>query len=141
MNLTEELLALARERQADVQEKKGVVSLKFLVAERKAFLSKKKLHYTFKFFVDEAGKAVRYEDMLAESGLGMSGGDLDSGPGFGFKTETYRVGMGQPREGAVQEQSVLFGQKYTYTFDFAQFRGEVERRAAAAGCRLVFGLK
>jgi len=117
---------------ATVKEKRGVYSVKFIVAERRVFLSKKKLTYSAKFRVDEDKKELRFTEMLTESGSGMSGGDDGSGPGFGFKKESYRMGTG-PRSGTIAEQSQLFGAKYSYTFDFAKIRGEIERLATDGG--------
>ncbi|MHB8859036.1 MAG: hypothetical protein ACYC6Z_06085 [Thermoleophilia bacterium] len=106
---------------AELKEKKGVWTMKAVIAERKAFLSKKKLEYIAKFRIDDATKTIRFSEMLKESGSGLSsgGGGFDSGmsPGFGFKKETYRTGAG-PREGTIEEQSSLFGKDYDYKFDF-----------------------
>jgi len=117
--------------QGSLKEKKGVYHLDALIAERKVFLSKKKLTYHVQIKVDEAAKQVHFFEMLKEASSGLSaGGDLDS-PGFGFKTETYKTGLGQPREGMIQEQSKLFGKTYQYKFDFStihgSFREAVER--------------
>ncbi|MEA3239228.1 MAG: hypothetical protein U9Q94_05555 [Candidatus Bipolaricaulota bacterium] len=117
---------------ATVKEKRGVYSVKFIVAERRVFLSKKKLTYSAKFRVDENNKELRFTEMLKESGSGMSTRDGDIGPGFGFKKETYRTGKG-PRSGTITEQSELFGAKYSYTFDFSKVREAMEQLATDAG--------
>lgn len=117
---------------AKVEEKNGLITATCLIAERKSFLSKKSLSYIAKLRIDQAKQEVRFTEMLKEGGWGVSGGDLDSSPGFGFKAETYKTGSG-PREGTIQEQSVLFGQKYSYTFDFNTIRGALEQKARAAG--------
>ena len=113
---------------ATLKEKRGVHSLEFTVAERKAFLSKKKLTYSAKFRVDEDNKELRFTEMLKESGSGVSAGDS----GFGFKKETYKTGKG-PREGSIEEQSTLFGAQYSYSFDFAKVRTFIESEAGKAG--------
>ena len=80
-------------------EKKGIWSFSAIIAERKAFLSRKKLTYTLKLRIDDDDKVVRFSEMLTESGSGLSsGGDLDSGmsSGFGFKTESYNTFGGKP---------------------------------------------
>ena len=116
---------------ANLKEKRGVYSVEFTVAERKVFLSKKRLTYRAKFRIDEENKELRFTEMLKESGSGMSaGGDL--GPGFGFKKESYKTGTG-PREGSIEEQSRLFGAQYSYTFDFAKVRTFIENEAVNAG--------
>jgi len=99
---------------ATLKEKRGVYSVKFIVAERRVFLSKKKLTYSAKFRVDDDNKELRFTEMLKESGSGISSGDDGIGPGFGFKKESYRTGAG-PRSGTIAEQSQLFGAKYDYT--------------------------
>ena len=113
---------------ATLKEKRGVYSVEFTVAERKVFLSKKKLTYSAKFRVDEDKKELRFTEMLKESGSGMSSGDS----GFGFKKESYRTGTG-PREGTIEEQSKLFGAQYSYTFDFSTVRTFIEEEAVKAG--------
>lgn len=113
---------------ATLKEKRGVHSLEFTVAERKVFLSKKKLTYSAKFRVDEDNKELRFTEMLKEAGSGVSAGD----GGFGFKKETYKTGAG-PREGSIDEQSKLFGAQYTYTFDFSKVRTFIESEAGKAG--------
>ena len=71
--------------------------------------------------------------MLKESGSGVStGGDFESSPGFGFKTETYKTG-GTGREGNIEQQSSLFGKKYEYRFDFKTIRAKIEELAKAEG--------
>jgi hypothetical protein len=117
---------------ATLQEKRGIYSVEFTVAERKAFLSKKKLTYNARFRIDEDKKELRFTEMLRESGSGVSSGDSDFGPGFGFKKETYKTGTG-PREGSIEEQSKLFGAHYSYTFDFSKVRASIERETVKAG--------
>lgn len=113
---------------AALKEKRGVYSVEFTVAERKAFLSKKKLTYSAKFRVDDDSKELRFTEALKESGSGVSAGDA----GFGFKKETYKTGTG-PREGSIEEQSTLFGAQYSYTFDFSKVRTFMESEALKAG--------
>jgi hypothetical protein len=113
---------------ATLREKRGVCSVEFTVAERKVFLSKKKLTYCAKFRVDEDNKELRFTEILKESGSGVSSGDA----GFGFKKERYKTGTG-PREGSIEEQSTLFGAQYTYTFDFSKVRTFIEDEALKAG--------
>ena len=113
---------------ATLKEKRGVHSVEFTVAERRVFLSKKKLTYSARFRVDEDKKELRFTEMLKESGSGMSSGDS----GFGFKKESYKTGTG-PREGSIEEQSKLFGAQYSYTFDFSELRTFIESETVKAG--------
>ena len=117
---------------SELKEKKGVFSFEFTIAERKAFLSTKKLIYGAKFRLDETKKELRFTEMLKESGSGVSSGSDDFGPGFGFKAGTYKSGMGG-REGNIKEQSDLFGKQYSYSFDYSKIRTAIETEAAKAG--------
>jgi hypothetical protein len=116
-------------------ENKGVWDFSTTIAERKAFLSKKKLTYSLKIKVDEAAKSVKFSEMLAEAGSGLStGGDFDSdmSTGFGFRKESYNT-FGGARQGTIEEQSSLFGKDYSYVFDFKEVRGIVQALAEKAG--------
>ena len=55
---------------ATFKERKGLYSVEFTVAERKAFLTKKKLTYSARFRIDEDKKELRFTEMLKESGSG-----------------------------------------------------------------------
>ena len=116
-------------------EKKGVWSFSTSIAERKAFLSKKKLTYSLKIRVDDGAKVIKFSEMLIEAGSGLSaGGDFDSGmsTGFGFKTESYNT-FGGARQGTIEEQSNLFGKNYSYQFDFKEIRLMVQGIVEKAG--------
>ena len=130
--LADELKTYVKSIPADLKEKKGVYTLEFTVAERKVFLSKKKLTYSAKFRIDDSKKEVRFTEMLKEASSGMSSGDPEFGSGFGFKKEAYKTGTG-PREGVIEQQSELFGKQYTYTFDFKTVRTAIEQMAIGAG--------
>jgi hypothetical protein len=121
-------------------EKKGVWDFSTTIAERKAFLSKKKLTYSLKIRIDEGAKAVKFSEMLIEAGSGLSsGGDFDSGmsTGFGFKTESYNTLSGA-RQGTIEEQSTLFGKDYSYQFDFKNIRLTVKDIVEKAGYKFEY---
>jgi hypothetical protein len=139
MTLQEDLLACAKRIPADLKGKKGLYTLECTVAERKVLLSKRKLTYSAKFRVDEDKKELRFTEMLKEASSGMSSGDSDFGPGFGFKKESYKTGAG-PREASIEEQSQLFGKQFTYTFDFKTVRTCVEEAATKAGYAFTYQL-
>ncbi|MEM5786688.1 MAG: hypothetical protein AAGU11_05170 [Syntrophobacteraceae bacterium] len=132
MAILEDLKAIVTGLQADIQEKKGVYSFEKIIAERKAFLSKKKLTYICKFRIDEENREVRFTEMLKESGFGLSSGDSDMSPGFGFKKEVYKTSSAG-REESIVEQSNLFGKKYNYSFDYGAIRRQIEEKAAENG--------
>ena len=129
--LLDDIKAIVAAIPAGLEEKKGIYSFEYTVAERKAFLSTKKLTYRAAFRIEEAQKELRFSEMLKESGSGISSGDGGLSPGFGFKTETYKIGTGS-REGSIAEQSVLFGKKYSYSFDYSKIRKEIEDAAVKA---------
>lgn len=134
MALQEEIKEVFSAFPAEFSEKKGVVTAEYVVAERKAFLSKKKVTYIAKYRIVEDAKEVRFTEMLKESGSGLSSGGFgdDSPSGFGFKKGTYRTGLGG-REGTIEEQSNLFGSKYSYKFDFKAIRAAIQKKAEDAG--------
>jgi len=133
MSLATDLVALGQSLKADITDKKGVVTLEIVVAERKAFLTKKKLTYIVKCKPDDAAHELNYSEMLKESGFGVSSGGGDMDTGMGFKSGTYKTGFGAPNQGSIQEQSNLFGKQYTYSFDWATIRGQVEEIARRNG--------
>jgi hypothetical protein len=120
------------------KEKKGVWEWSTVIAERKAFLSKKKLTYSARMRFDDAARAIAFSEMLVEAGSGLSsgGGGLDDGmsSGFGFKAESYKT-TGGARVGHITEQSNLFGKTYQYSFDYQDIRARVEAVATANGYR------
>jgi len=132
MGLQEEIRQVFSALPVECSEKKGVFTIECILAERKSFLSKKKLVYILKYRIDENEREFRFTEMLKESGSGLLGGDLDSSAGFGFKKTTYRTGSG-PREETIEEQSVLFGKRYKYAFDFKAVRAAVEQKVREAG--------
>ena len=136
MSLTDTINAYASTLGGNLSEKKGVYTLEILIAERKAFLSKKKLRYIAKFRIVDENKELKFTEMLAESGSGLSsgGGDFDSGmsTGFGFKKETYNTMKGG-REGSIEEQSSLFGKDYKYNFDYKTIREKFEDLSKSEG--------
>lgn len=136
MALIDDLRAIVSAAPAELQEKDGTYSFEILVAERKAFLSKKKLAYSAKFRIDEDGKELKFTEMLKESGSGLSSGgggfDGEMSAGFGFKTESYNTLSGA-RKGTIEEQSDLFGKKYEYKFDFGALRKRFEEKTKENG--------
>jgi len=121
-------------------EKKGVWDFSATIAERKAFLSKKKLTYAAKMRIDDGAKVVKFSEMLIEAGSGFSsGGGFDDGmsTGFGFKTESFNT-FGGARQGTIEEQSNLFGKEYSYHFDFKEARLKVKEVVENAGYKFEY---
>jgi len=116
------------------KERKGIWEFSNLIAERKSFLSTKKLTYSARVKIDDAARSVTFSEMLMEAGSGFSSGgdfgDSDMSSGFGFKTESYNTLKG-PREGSIQEQSNLFGKKFDYKFDYREIRSKILETANA----------
>ncbi len=120
-----------------VPQKDGTLAGEAVVAERKAFLSKRKLEYKCRVRVDESARTVRFWEMLVEKGSGLSsgsGGPDDMSPGFGFKKETYST-RGKEREGTIEEASRLFGKDYTYAWDYGVVRRQLKAAAEEQGYR------
>jgi hypothetical protein len=140
MSILTDLNVLGQSLHADVKEKKGAITLEILVAERKAFLSKKRLTYIVKCRPDDAAKELNFSEMLKESGSGLSSGSDNMSPGFGFKVTTSKTGFGAPAQGTIQEQSALFGQQYTYSFDWTTVRNQIGEIAAKNGYTLKYHL-
>jgi hypothetical protein len=133
MDLLDGIKGLAQNAGAALEEKKGVYTFRILVAQRKAFLSKKRLEYIAKFRIDHNTKEIRFTELLKESGSGLSSGSDPDGmsAGFGFKAGVYKTGMGG-REGTIQEQSNLFGKTYEYKFDFTTIKDQFASMAQSA---------
>lgn len=139
MSIIDEFRKIASAVSAGISEKNGGYSFEVLVAERKAFLSRKRLVYSARFQIDERNKEVIFSEMLKESGWGLSAGSLDgeTSAGFGFRKESYNTLSGA-REGTIEEQSNLFGKKYEYKFDFGAIRRKFEAKAKETGYRFTY---
>jgi len=121
-------------------EKKSLWDFSTTIAERKVFLSKKKLTYSLKMRIDDDAKVVRFSEMLVEVGSGFSTGsdfDSDMSTGFGVKKESYNTFKGA-RQGTIEEQSKLFGKDYSYQFDFKEIRTKVQEIVEKAGYKFEY---
>ena len=138
-SILDEVKKSLENRNGKWNEKKGVWDFSTTIAERKAFLSKKKLTYSFRIKINDGAKTVNFSEMLIEAGSGLSGGDFDNGisTGFGFKTESYNTFHGA-RQGTIDEQSVLFGKNYSYQFDFKEIRSLVKEIVENAGYQFAY---
>lgn len=143
MDIKESVRKIATEIGGKVSEKGNVLSCETTIAERKVFLSKKKLTYSFKAKIDDGAKTVKFTEMLKEasSGLSTGGGGFDSemSSGIGFKTESYNT-MSGAREGTIEESSKLFGKTYKYKFDYSKTRKEIEKIAENAGYKFEYSV-
>lgn len=137
--MIEEIKKALESRDGEWKEKKGVWEFSVTIAERKAFLSKKKLTYSAKMRIDDDAKVVKFSEMLIEAGSGFTGGGYDDeiSTGFGFKTESYNTLRGA-REGSIEEQSNLFGKKYEYKFDYKEIRSKADEAAKSADYRFEY---
>ena len=139
MALADEVRAyLADQVGAAVSGKGQNGEAKLVLAQQKSFLSKKTVEYVAKFKVEEDDRVLRFFEMLKESGSGMSGGDAgDVGGGWGMTKETYKTGAGG-RDGTIEQQGSLLGQKYGFAFDYGRVRAEVQALAEQAGYRFEY---
>lgn len=130
----EKIEKISDEIKGKLSEKKSAYKIVAVIAERKVFLSTKKLEYIATFKIDDEKKTFDFSEMLKEfgSGLSMGGGFDEPTPGFGFKTTSYKTNLG-PREETILEQSKLFGKDYSYKFDFKTVRSKFEKLAKDSG--------
>jgi hypothetical protein len=134
--LLDDIKKSLEKRDGKWNEKKGLWEYSATIAERKAFLAKKKLTYSLKFRIDDTAKVVKFSEMLMEAGSGFSsGGDMDGG--FGIKTETYNT-FGGARQGTITEQSKVFGKDYSYQFDYNEIRNKIQEIAEQAGYKFEY---
>jgi|WetSurMetagenome_2_1015567.scaffolds.fasta_scaffold00035_68 hypothetical protein len=136
-NLMEAIRAAVAAIPAELKEgKNDTYGFEFVVAERKAFLSREKLVYKAMFRLENNHYKLHFTERLKESGFGLASGgdDMDMSPGFGFRKGTYKTGM-QGREGTMEEQSKLFGKdyNYSYSFDFGSIRDKFRAIAGDFG--------
>ena len=142
MDLTEEIRKIAEGIPAELKEDKKGFVLEWVVAERKSFLSKKKLVYQAKIHLDRERNELRFSERLKESGFGLSAGAgraMISAPALVSRRKNTAPGSG-PREGTLEEQSNLFGRKYQYRFDFGLIRRSIEAKTVEAGYRFVYSI-
>lgn len=127
MSLKEKFTEVGKSFPVEFKEQRdGSLMLKFVVAERKVFLSKKKLTYRCKLRINDEKREVTFFEMLSESNVGLS-----VGSGFEFKKETYGI-KGKEREGGIEEMSRLFGKDYKYSFDYKKIREAIKKEAQDA---------
>lgn len=133
MDVVDRLLQLGGQLPAPLERHRdGTLGMECVIAERKAFLSKKRLTYKCLLRVDDAAATIRFWEALVEKGSGVSSGPDDISPGMGFKKESYKTGA-KTREGSIEEQSRLFGKDYSYDWDYATVRRTVGAVAGEAG--------
>jgi hypothetical protein len=138
MGVAEEIRSYLGSLGANVGGKGQNGDAKLVIAEQKSFLSKKKVEYSAKFKVQDEDRVVRFFEMLKESGSGMSGSDAsDVGGGWGFSKETYKTGAGG-REGSIEAQGSLLGNKYAFTFNYAEIRTAIQAIAERNGYRFEY---
>lgn len=130
-----EVKNLLQNYNGSLEEKKDTYKFETVIAERKSFLSKKKLMYIIKFKIDDIHRKFIFSEMLKETGFGLSSsaGDDEMSSGFTFKTYKTKQGFSTPREETIEEQSNLFGQKYSYKFDFKVIREKIKQIALQYG--------
>ncbi|MCL6086969.1 MAG: ribonucleoside-triphosphate reductase [Actinobacteria bacterium] len=131
MDIKSELLEIGKKLPQPFEEiTTEIFSTEFVVAERKAFLTRQTLTYKARLGIHDDKKEVTFFEILKESGAGISTGSIDDmSPGFGFKAQKTRIGLDGTREGNIKEQSILFGKKYQYNFNFEKIREQIKNIA------------
>ena len=110
-----------------VEKRGGIFLLDFIIARRKAFLRTDKLMYHSRLKIDANKNEITFFEILKESGAGVGAGGVDDfGSGFSFKVEKTKIGADGSREGAIKQQSDLFGKKYEYEFGYEKIRQDIE---------------
>ena len=138
--MIEEIKKVLESYNGEWKEKKGVWEFSANIAERKAFLSKKKLTYSARIRINDDAKVVMFSEILIDSGSGFTAGSGDDdgmSSGFGFKTESYNT-FNRGRKGSIEELSNLFGKEYKYKFDYSEIRSKVETTAKSADYRFEY---
>ena len=69
--MIEEIKKVLESFSGEWKEKNGLWEFSATIAERKAFLSNKKLTYSAKMRIDEGVKVVKFSEMLKEAGSGL----------------------------------------------------------------------
>ncbi len=137
--ILDQIKQVMNEISGKMSEKKGTFTVESVIAERKSFISKKKLVYITKFMIDDDKKELIFTEMLKESGFGLSSGtDDDIETGGGFKTYSYKTNISGKREETIEEQSNLFGKKYNYIFDYGKVRQAIEKIAEKSGYKFIY---
>jgi len=134
--MIEEIKKAFKSFDGEWKENRGVWGFSVTIAERKAFLAKKKLTYSAKMRIDDDAKVVKFSEMLVEAGSSFTSGGYDDSvsTGFGFKTENYNT-LRVNRVGSIEEQSNIFGKKFEYKFDYKEIRSKAEDIAKSADYR------
>lgn len=139
MTIREAVADLAAEIQGRLTEERDGYRLEAVLAERKAFLFRRKLVYQARVRIDETARKVTLFERLKESGQGLgSGSDLEGSPGIGFQKETYRVGLDGGRRGTREEQSRLLGKSYGYRLEIGPWREKIKQAVEGSGFELEY---
>lgn len=135
--VTEAIRRAFQGRGAEFTDRDGVLSVTLVVAERKGFLSRRKVTYSARFRVDEPRRTVLFSELLKESGSGLTGSGPLGEPGAGFKVQTWKTGRG-PRQGMIEEQARDLAGRFQMSIDFAANRAAVEKAVAEIGYALEY---
>ena len=68
MPIATDLLALGHQLHADITDKKGTITIECVVAERKSFLSKKKLTYSIKCRPNDTTRDLDFSEIIHDAG-------------------------------------------------------------------------
>jgi hypothetical protein len=133
MSLTDDLAAASAALPVRLSpQKDGSLIGEAVLAERRAFISGKKLTYRCKARVDEASRTVRFWEMLVEMRWGAAGGPDGAGSGASLSAGVPATG-GKERPRSIAEVARCFGKDYSYRWDYSAVRASLQRIAVAAG--------
>ncbi len=120
-------------------QKRDMVRLERIVAERKVMLGTAKLTYRATITVDEGRRGVSFSEMLVERGTGVSsGGDDGEGSRFGFQASSYNTRRDTIADD-IENQARQYSRQYVLDFPYARVREVVDQIVAAAGYGFRYG--
>jgi hypothetical protein len=123
--LLETLEEYARANQMSFETHHGRYRVEKVLAERKTFISRKKLEYRAEFAIDDQQKELRFTESLKESGRGMDAG-------VGVQSESYNTLSGA-RKGSFEDHSRQLGKHYDASVDYGAIREAIKGLTEAAG--------
>ena len=124
MSIAEELRGIAAEFGLESKETKGVTVLSGVLAEKKGFLSRKKVTYEAHFRIDQEQRTVFFSELLKESGSGAGGVGTES-----WSTKSGKDGL----SGQIDKRIAGLGSKYQIRFQAGEIRDRIARAAQADG--------
>ena len=129
MSIETELAEIGSGFGLESKEKKGVVTLSRLAAEKKGFLSKRKVTYQALYKIDQEQKELHFTEFLIESASGAGGAGSES-----WSTGSAKEGP----EGRVGKRMSALAKKYQIHFPAVEVGVRFRQAAEAGGYAFIF---